>query len=286
MVNRQEKLISNQHNNFAVEYDKTSGDTAMSLLARNNAWIFSCESWMARNMYIILPVNPNEISFQMPLCVSNESYRGAHVTYLWRDRGFKSLFDSPVVSFNVPSGNIMPSFSESYIAKAQLESDKQTPSADVLNPIPSGDQIRDARSGVYRNVAKIGNSSDNVDNVPDLYRGDMPIGIQNVYAFHALAEERRIRTLPGSTTRTDNRVVAVVSTLIFPRLVLYGFFSEEGIETEESSENPGEVNLKFSLVVTDTYPRLKYNNWSELNDFYVNGQSLESSTLEFARTEA
>lgn len=273
--------------------DKTLGDLAMSLLARNNAWIFTCESWMSRNMYIILPVNPNEISFQMPLCVSNESYRGAHVTYLWRDRGFKSLFDSPIVSFDIPSGNIMPSFSESYIAKAQsvgrgLSVDKAA--GDMLNaysnPIPSGSQIHDARQGVYKNVSKTGGSTDNVDNAPDLYRSDMPIGIQNAYAFHALAEERRIRTLPGSNTRTDNRVVAVLSTLIFPRLVLYGFFSEEGVETEESSENPGEFNLKFSLVVTDTYPRLKYNNWSELNDFYMNRQTLDASTLDFAKTEA
>jgi hypothetical protein len=250
---------------------------------------------MEQNMYILLPVNPGEIQFQMPISVTNESYRSTKITYIWRDRGFKSMFSSPTVNFNIPSGNIFPSFSQSHIEQAQavargLSTDKDAQGLQSFynNQIPYGTQIKDPRIGAYTGVSNNGkNTTDaGVNNAPQMYRGDIPIGIQNVYAFHALAEERHIRKVSSPDTNTDNRVVAVLNSLIFPRLVLYGYFGEDGIQTEETSENPGEVNLSFSLVVTDTYPRLKYGNWSELNDMYINQQGSDETTLDFAKTQA
>lgn len=261
----------------------------MSLLARNNAWIFTCESWMDQGCYIVLPVNPGEITFTMPISVTNESYRSTRIQYVWRDRGFKSLFDAPTITFTVPSGNIFPSFSETFIKNAQnvsrgLATDKDANDLvkSLTSPLPgNAEDQKDYRTGVYANV-----NAQASGNTPGLYRSDVPTGVQNAYAFHALAEERHIRTLPGSQTRTDNRIIAVISTLIFPRLVVYGFFSEDGIQTEESSEDPGEFDLTFSLVVTDTYPRLRYNQWQQLNDYYLNNQTTTESTLDFAQHHA
>ncbi len=263
-------------------------------ISRSNAWIFTCESWLDQGTHIVLPVNPNEIEFQMPLRMTNESYRSTKLTYVWRERGFKTIFDCPIINFNIPSGNILPSFSEGYIRDASLaRAGENTADENVreayLGKVPPYRKWKNHRTGVYANVTNNGKQTTDVgskgSNTPDLYRPDIPIGIQNAYAFYALAEERHIRVLPNGV-RTDNRIMAVISTLVFPRLVLYGFFSEQGISTEESAENPGEFNLTFSLVVTDTFPKLRYNQWAELNDFYLNGITTDETTQEFIKGHA
>ncbi len=291
----------------------------MSALARSNAWLLTCESWMDQDMYIALPVNPGEISFSMPIRVTNESYRSTKIAYVWRDRGFRSVYDCPVINFTVPSGNILPSFNSDYIKGAQTLASSYVQNAKSLSPsevrdgftndrvateaiqrqlfedyshkVPPANKNRDPREGLYAQIQKRGRATTDTnqkrDNTPDLYRSDMPIGIQNAYAILALAEERRIRTVnDANQTRTDNRVVAVINTLIFPRLIIYGWFAEDGVKLEESADNLGEVLTTFSLVVTDTYPRLKYDQWATLNQYYFDRIGSPETSLEYARSQA
>lgn len=281
------------------------------LLYRNNAWILTCESWMQDNTYIVLPVNPEQFEITLPIRTTHENYRSTKITYFWRDRGFKSLFDSPIINFNISSGNILPVFSAEYRDRvAELsEGMRDTKVTDIDSLIrmesfqakmseysarfPGAANHARMNTGVFGQVGKpngehVNTTDTGHNNIPPLYQPDIPIGLQNVFAMHALAEERRLRHRvdhQGNKTleHTDNRVVAIINTLAFPRLVIYGWFTESGITVDESVNNFGEIMMQFSLVVTDTVPRLRFGQWQELIKTYRDNIGNQESPLEWGR---
>lgn len=278
-----------------------------STLSRNNAWIFTCDSWARENTYIILPVNPGEFNVTLPIRKTQEAYRSTKMTYIWRDTKFKSVFDTPVLEFTVSSGNALPIFNDTYVSGVNFaslalasESDDASATKSTLAYIteryssrfPGSDNHEDVRSGLYANVgsaATTDSSTDNsVHNRPDLYYSDLPIGIQNLYAFHALIDERKLVHVFDSngnktSDHTDNRCVITVNTLAFPRLLVYGWFAESGLSVSESVDSFGEVTCSFSFIVTDTYPRLSFNHWERLMASYSSEMGSTQSSLDWTR---
>lgn len=283
------------------------------LLNRNNAWVLTCESWMANNSYIVLPVNPEQLEITLPIRTTHENYRSTKITYFWRDRGFKSLFDSPIIEFQISSGNVLPVFSDdfrdrvwdlsrsmisvsgSHDQDALVRGIRGKMRSEYSSRFPGTENHAPMNTGVYGTVGhppdgtqRVNTTDSGHDNIPPLYRQDIPVGLQNVFAMHALAEERRLRHRVDGAGKpvmehTDNRVVAIINTLAFPRLVIYGWFTESGITVDESVNSFGEVTMKFSLVVTDTVPRLRYGQWQELMQTYRDNIAQEESPLDWGR---
>ena len=274
-----------------------------SLLSRNNAWIFTCELWAKSNLYIILPVNPGTLDITLPIHKTNEVYRSTRITYVWREPTFKSVFDSPVLEFTISSGNALPMFNDEYIEGCsfmsklitasdnpqQLKKATDYVSSTYAAKFPGSANHEDVRTGLYAEVG-----TDNVDNgvmstavrnAPNLYFSDLPIGIQNLYAFHALVDERRLFKDTDKTYSQDNRVVVSVNTPAFPRLMVYGWFSESGLTVSEGVDQFGEVTCSFSLVVTDTYPRLSFNHWERLMSNYRENNGASEPTLDWTRIQ-
>lgn len=163
---------------------------------------------------------------------------------------------------------------------------------------PTFEQTRDY-VGVLSEYASIGDSlapnfklTDSglagAGNLPNLYVQDnkhVPIGIQNLYALYSLADERRIRkTSESATTQTENRLMMVISTPVFPRLTLYGWMGESGISYTESADEPHSFDVNFDFIVTETIPKMGYNAWQDLATAYTENINTQVSTLQHART--
>jgi hypothetical protein len=307
---------------------------------RSDAAIISCEAWMAQGAYIILPLNPEEISFDLGVRTSNELARAANIIYVWRYLGNSSMLVKPTISMRFNSGYIVPSFDPSYVLEANtLVNDKvhamrntrnsgqagsQEQQSDLVNPyasleadiaisrafyddrlkeysgrLPMPEQTKDYIKGtLYEKVGESirpnpmltdsGNAEKGSGNMPDLYsyaNRHVPIGIQNLYALFSLADERRIRKTSERGGQTENRVMLILSTLAFPRLVLYGWFGESGISYTESAEDPHSFDVSFDLVVTETNPPLSYGNWDQLIRNYRDGMYEDQTTLDYAKAQ-
>lgn len=162
---------------------------------------------------------------------------------------------------------------------------------------PTFEQTRDY-VGVLNEYASIGASTSpnfkltdsglsGAGNLPNLYSQEnkhVPIGIQNLYALYSLADERRIRrTSEGATTQTENRLMMVLSTPVFPRLTLYGWMGESGITYAESADEPHSFDVNFDFIVTETIPKMGYNSWQDLATTYTENINTQVSTLQHAR---
>lgn len=122
-------------------------------------------------------------------------------------------------------------------------------------------------------------------NVSGLYDRIVPLGVQNLYAMLALADERRIRTAYSAenkpTGQTANRIVMGISTLVFPRMLLYGWIAPEGISVSMSADNPSEFTISFTLIVTSTTPKIGYDGYQSLVSSYKNNMFTQSTTLDW-----
>lgn len=108
-----------------MEYKNTSGGVGSSTgdVQRDRPWILSCESWMSQGAYVILPINPEQLNFDLAIRTSNDQARAAQAIYVWRDydRGGTS-FVLPTITLTVNSGYIVPSFDPAAIAEARAMS--------------------------------------------------------------------------------------------------------------------------------------------------------------------
>lgn len=307
-------------------------------LERSSAWVLTCESWMAQGAYIVLPVNPTSLNFDLGVRTSNELARATNMIYVWRHLAKSSMLVKPVIHITASSGYIVPSFDPSIILEArEVAADLKTtmenlrgqglpdPDAEdrqeqedqkaqlIANTkaqydalmesygahMPQPEQTKDyITGGVYKKVGlalkanpaltDTGNSG--YGNLPNLYTEEnkhVPIGVQNLYALFSLADERRIRkTSENSKSQTENRVMLVLSTMVFPRLVVYGWFGESGISYTESAEDPHSFDVSFDIVVTETVPALSYGKWNDLVNTYRLGIADTGTTLDYAQAAA
>ena len=316
-----------------MDYTNTSGGVGSSTgdVQRDRPWILSCESWMSQGAYVILPINPEQLNFDLAIRTSNDQARAAQAIYVWRDYDRDGTsFVLPTISLSVNSGYIVPSFDPAAVAEARamalhkgqfmqtldgevpmgiivdFENDYEQSLANggYLSRIPDQSLTRDYIStGLYRQVGlelepnplltDMELAASRRSNMPGIYTEavkNIPIGIQNLYAMFSLIDERRIRKtsekkiskhIDGS--QTENRALLIVSTPAFPRLVLHGWFGEDGLKFSESADEPGCFNMDFSFIVTETEPKLGYNQWNELANVYAAEASSAATTLEIAQ---
>jgi hypothetical protein len=77
-----------------------------------------------------------------------------------------------------------------------------------------------------------------------------------------------------------------ISTMIFPRLLLYGWFSSDGISFSMNADNPAEFTVTFTLLVTSTFPTLGNNNWADLVSSYKSNMFEQPRTVDWASAKA
>lgn len=231
---------------------------------RPDPWIITCESWIEAGKYIALPINPEQISFSMPLRVAHDDgYAGKYI-YIWRRRRTKSMAGSMQISFNVSSANIIPQFDITTTQKENLAANYTG-----LTPF-SEEQAADHRNGIAEYT---------LASVRGLYDKHVPLGVNNLYAMLALANTPRVRssgTIVEYETgefkqvqqQTTNQIVMCISTLVFPRLLLYGQFTPDGIQVSMSADNPSEFSMTFSMMVSKTTPKLGHDSWNNLVSSY------------------
>lgn len=242
-------------------------------------WIISCESWMSAGKYIALTLNPEQIDFNVPLRVAKDAGNNCEYIYIWRRRRNRSMSSNMTMSFQLSSGNIFPQFNLSTAQAYELARQY------TGNVPPSESMVADHRMG-RREYSQ--------SQVTGLYSSVVPIGVQNLYALLALANEKRIRS-SGEIERfenkyedplklkqqTANRIVMGISTLVFPRLMLYGWFSPDGISFSLNADNPGEFSVNFTLNVTNTTPHLGFDAWRQLTESYNKNMFSDSKTLDW-----
>jgi hypothetical protein len=87
---------------------------------------------MAQGAYIILPINPEQLNFDLAARISSDQARALQVQYIWRnyDREGTS-FVLPTISLTVNSGFIVPSFDPALIAKVRDAVQQRTQLLDV-----------------------------------------------------------------------------------------------------------------------------------------------------------
>ena len=235
---------------------------------RIDPWIITCESWFAAGKYIALPINPEQIEFSSGLRVAHDEGYNAKFIYIWRRRRNRSMNSVMTISFSLSSGNIVPQFDLSNNQKYDLAARYSG------NVPPSVDMAADHRRGIAEYCQAP---------VHGIYDQAVPIGVSNLYALLALADERRIR-VSGQTDdgvqQTSNRIIICLSTMIFPRLLLYGWFTPDGISF--SMNDPGEFTVNFSMLVTGSNPKLNFDGWQGLVDSYRQNMYNPTRTVDWA----
>lgn len=254
-----------------MNFSPTGGDAVSAIdyanqYVRRNAWIITTENWFNKGKFIALPLNPEQIDFNIPLRVAHDSTHAAKFIYVWRRRRTYNVMGSFSVGFNISSGNILPAFDISTADKLRAA---QTFTGAAVPP--SAAYAADATRGqrIYQQPDGGGVK------VNGLYDKVVPVGVQNLYALLGLVED--VNAFDTGNGFSSNRVIVGMSTLAFPQLLLYGNIAPDGITFSMSADNPAEFTCSFNLLVQASHPNLGYDSWSNLVRTY-------KSTL-FSRTQ-
>lgn len=85
---------------------------------------------------------------------------------------------------------------------------------------------------------------------------ELPVGLGNFYDFLGILGQSNL--LPGGK---PNYVNILYTSNLFPALWLQGFFTEEGVNWDDSADNPNQVgNWGASFMVFNSHPALSTTN--------------------------
>jgi hypothetical protein len=249
---------------------------------RPDPWIISCESWLSQGQYIALPLNPESIAFSMPLRVAHDDGYACKYIYIWRRRRTNSMTGSMQISFTLSSGNILPQFDLSTDQKLKLA--QQYTGLTPFSEEQAGDHTKSIPEYTLASVK-------------GLYDTAVPIGVSNLYSLLALANTARVRndgvvkaTSMGADNvkikqQTENRLVVCISTLVFPKLLLYGQFTPDGIQFSVNADNPAEFSVTFSMLVSKTSPSLGHDSWRDLIESYKQNMYVPMRSVEWMMSQ-
>lgn len=290
---------------------------------RSNAWIFTCDRWADWDTYIQLPINPQSFEVNNPLRASQGETQNGRFMYVFRNPKSKSIFKPCNYTFEIPSGCILPGWSQDYIKAAQDAAlqygqlaliqdsnlkikngrDKaQTQEAidkqyDTLQSFRAGrraaaETIYSAREQTDPNNVQNylankkfrsnGSGRTEMGNIPPLYRKDIPVTLQNLWAFMCLMEEPRVFKDSNGIQR-NNRIIVHLSTLVMPSMTMYGWPDAGGLKMSESAETP-EITLSFDLFITGSNPSFSYLGFDTLANTYK--AEIASATESLDRLQA
>jgi hypothetical protein len=276
---------------------------------RSNAWIFTCDRWADWDTYIQLPINPQTFEVNNPLRASQGESQNGRFMYVFRNPKSRSIFKPCNYTFEIPSGCILPGWSQEYIQAAQdaalkygqlaLIQDNNTRQRrkngltkaitqevidqqyDILSSYRAGrraaaETIYSAREPTDPNNVQNylankkfhsnGSGKTEMGNIPPLYRKDIPVTLQNLWAFMCLMEEPRVFKDSNGIQR-NNRIIVHLSTLVMPSMTMYGWPDAGGLKMSESAETP-EITLSFDLFITGSSPSFGYLGFdSQVNTY-------------------
>ena len=300
---------------------------------RSNAWIFTCDRWAEADTYIQLPINPTSLELSNPLRGTSGETQGGRFMYVYRNPKSKSVFKPCNYSFEIPSGLILPEFSEDYINEAKRLA------FDFGTSVMSDYSVRDGRSGMSESTdatadniyqsrrggantvtlsqyraglrskmesqfaerqadPKSSHIADHLagkafrkhdtgvsksPNIPPLYRSDIPVTLQNLWAFMCLMDEPLTYVDSQKRIRNNRRIVHL-STLTLPSMTMYGWPDAGGLKIGEAADQP-EVTLSFDLFITATNPVMGYANFDGLAGAYKANIATQTTSLERIRAE-
>lgn len=264
-----------------------TGTTISRHETRYNPWVLTCERWAQIAQYIVLPINPSDISWHIPLKVATEQTGRATVSYVWRNGyigvssdGGAASQDSLLQDFELAltfnSGNIAPMFNYAksqgrYRGGAVTNTDNNW----RPNPASKADELV-----AFNEYSAMGNDvlAQQVE-LPDeskyvlAYDETIPLGVQNLYKVLSLLDEPRITHVPGSNRNAirPNRICLVMNTPAFPNMVVYGHANPSGVSWEESADSPNSFDVTFTITVTETQPKLGFAGLKSMLSTYKTG---------------
>lgn len=136
------------------------------------------------------------------------------------------------------------------------------------NEIPAPDQVMDYTRGLTAYSSNEQNFVDTYNNVPDLYLPNIPIGIQNFYAFIMLMDEPRVYKSPITGQLRNNQIIVHFNSIELPSMTFYGWQDQGGISFTEDVEDYGQFNISFSLFVTASTPGYGIGKFGEMLTSY------------------
>lgn len=274
--------MSDQSEKYVGEGQLSGSGTTLSRYdTRYNPWVLTCERWSQLAQYIVLPINPSDIAWHIPLKVATEQTGRATVSYIWRNSylgvasdGGEASQDSLLQDFELAltfnSGNIAPMFNYARGKGATTTDNSWRP-----NPGSNADELI-----AFDEYAAMGNDvlAQRVE-LPDdsgyvlAYDKTVPLGVQNLYKVLSLLDEPRITHVPGSNRNAirSNRICLVMNTPAFPNMVVYGHANPSGVSWEESADNPNSFDVTFTITVTETQPKLGMSGLTTMLSSYKAG---------------
>lgn len=245
----------------------TTGD-----IEHARAWILTCESWMAQGAYIVLPINPEQLSFDLAIRTSNDQARALQVICVWRnyDRDGTS-FVLPTINLTVNSGYIVPSFDPEVITTARTLA---TQKAMTLNPGMSSvlsDAARQAYKDEYENDLKDGGLLSRIPD-QDMTRDYVGTGLYKRVGLAlqpnpVLTDSSVIASssgnLPGLYSDANKHIPIGIQNLY----AMFSLMDERRIRKTNETKESGEVgtaqseNRAMLIISTPAWPRLVCYGW-------------------------
>jgi hypothetical protein len=223
-------------------------------------WIMYTTQWLTTQEVLAWSVNPEEVTWSMPQRSVHSKNMFGTVMHVWPDSGRGTLYDEPVLTFKLQSGNIMPTWIGGIVPKA-------------INPInPSPPFIPPANLSAAQQKKMTDNFYKNRKKAPKpvgaVYTEEVEPsnGIVNFYDFMKLVDAPKITTF-GEL----NWVYIHYKSNLFPDLVLKGMFDSKGVHFTDSSQSPNQVmSWTADFIVYDSSPRLSLSTMERHNQELLN----------------
>jgi len=195
------------------------------------------------NNSIIFYCNPGEYQFSIDFRQNEVITKNGTVTHNWRNpRPPHSMFHFPVFTVTFQAGNILPKIKQSYIKRIRELRDIREKSPD-------------ARFFEFETRIKF----EDIAGVPE--------GLENFYQFLDIIDEDKIGT-DGGLSYT-NYATLYMNTLVFPSLVLKGFFTNN-IQWNENAETPSDFFWQGTMTIHETVPKIGVGQFIQLMKSYKN----------------
>ena len=211
-----------------------------SLQIKRSPWILTCVSWIPKNDYIIMNPNPKDISWDFPLRSTLTKTASGAVTFVWRDPSRQnSLLDEPILNITMQSSSLLP--------KMTMEGRRKENAEAIAKRVAPESPFKDVVANKIKEKVSTGEN----------YKA--PPGIEIFYKFLELYNVPRI----SNSTGEQNHIRIIMSTVLFPRLVVRGMFvpEEQLTWTESSTDNPTSIEWKIKLIINKITPDIGISNF-------------------------
>jgi len=215
-----------------------------TLRLKKAPWLLTCDSWMDDEKepnFIMMSPNPKDITWTFPLRASLMRTMGGAVTQVWNDKNRNgSLLDEQVLAITMQSGSLLPKMT----MQARIREQGSALAKRVTPDFPFKDKLL--------NKIKEKKSTKEDYTHPD--------GLKVFYQFLQLYNVRRM-TEDGE----PNYIRLIMSTVLFPKLTIKGFFiPEETLSVGESTDSPTSVEWTIHLSITNISPNIGMGTFKQL----------------------